>query len=255
VRPGRGGGAASRPKGVDSISLPRRVQLGSVDTPSRRGLCTRTGAVSDGSNRHQRHPFFYSKNFNDPDSRENQLHNFDFYAQRPRLNMAEVGLSHDPAPLGFEIDFGLGDTYKLVGSTEPDSPLKNILQFTVSLKPAAWHGIQADFGKFQTSAGIESAETLSGWNYSRSILFTYAQSNYHFGLRTVAPIGRKIEVGLQIVNGWIRMLDGNGGKTLGITGDSKTDKLSWYNDYYMGPERVDGAELRRTLFAAGVTER
>jgi len=114
---------------------------------------------------------FYSENFNHPDCRINQLHNFDYYSARPRLNMAEVGLSHDPAPLGFEIDFGLGDTYKLVHSTEPDSPLKNILQLTVSLKPSAWHGVQVDFGKFQTSAGIESAETLSGWNYSRSILF------------------------------------------------------------------------------------
>jgi hypothetical protein len=57
----------------------------------------------------------------------------------------------------------------------------NILQLTVSLKPSAWHGVQIDFGKFQTSAGIESAETLSGWNYSRSILFVYAQLNYHFG--------------------------------------------------------------------------
>ena len=27
------------------------------------------------------------------------------------LNMAKVGLSHDPDPFGFEIDFGAGDTY------------------------------------------------------------------------------------------------------------------------------------------------
>jgi hypothetical protein len=66
---------------------------------------------------------FYSENFNHPDSRINQLHNFDYYSARPRLNMAEVGLSHDPAPLGFEVDFGLGDTYKLIHSTEPDSPI------------------------------------------------------------------------------------------------------------------------------------
>ena len=191
---------------------------------------------------------FYSKNFNNPDSRENQLHNFDFYAQRPRLEMAEVGLSHDPAPLGFEVDFGFGDTYKVVESTEPDSPLKNMLQLTVSLKPASLHGVQIDFGKFQTSAGIESAETLSGWNYSRSILFVYAQPNYHFGLRSVVPLGKKVEVGLQVVNGWNRVLDGNGGKTVAITADYKTEKLSWYNDYYIGPEKIDGTQLRRTLF-------
>ena len=191
---------------------------------------------------------FYSENFNHPDCRINQLHNFDYYSARPRLNMAEVGLSHDPAPLGFEIDFGLGDTYKLVHSTEPDSPLKNILQLTVSLKPSAWHGVQVDFGKFQTSAGIESAETLSGWNYSRSILFVYAQPNYHFGLRSTVPLGKRVEVGLQVVNGWNRVLDGNGGKTIAVTADYKGPKLSWYNDYYIGPERVDGANLRRTLF-------
>ena len=119
---------------------------------------------------------------------------------------------------------------------------------TVSLKPSAWHGAQVDFGKFQTSAGIESAETLSGWNYSRSILFVYAQPNYHFGLRSTVPLGKRVEVGLQVVNGWNRVLDGNGGKTIAVTADYRSPKLSWYNDYYIGPERVDGANLRRTLF-------
>jgi len=62
---------------------------------------------------------FYSENFNHPDSHINQLHDFDYYSARFRLNMAEVGLSHDPAPLGFEIDFGFGDTYKLLVLRSP----------------------------------------------------------------------------------------------------------------------------------------
>ncbi len=57
-----------------------------------------------------------------------------------------------------------------------------------------------------------------------------------------------MEVGLQVVNGWNRVLDGNGRKTIAVTADYKSPKLSWYNDYYIGPEHVDGANLRRTLF-------
>jgi hypothetical protein len=41
---------------------------------------------------------------------------------------------------------------------------------------------------------------------------------------------------------------GNGGKTIAVTAEYKRPKVSWYNDYYIGPERVDGKNLRRSLF-------
>jgi hypothetical protein len=62
------------------------------------------------------------------------------------------------------LDGGYGDLYKIIDSGEPDSPLRNVLQAFVSYKAKSLHNLQIDAGKFQTSAGVESAETISGWN-------------------------------------------------------------------------------------------
>lgn len=171
----------------------------------------------------------------------NTYHNFDGYNSSLRLNVAEVGFSRDPDPIGFEVDAGLGDLYMLVNASEPDSPLRNFLQMYASYKIKPANDLQVDFGKFQTSAGIESAETLTGWNYSRSLLFVYAQPNYHFGLRSEVPCGAHVKAGLQWANGWNRVFDGNGFRTVAVTSELTSKKWDLYQDYYYGPENVDGA--------------
>lgn len=191
---------------------------------------------------------YYSWNVNSPANRVNALDEFDAYNSSLRLNMAEAGLSRDPQPIGFEIDGGAGDVYKLVDTSEPDSPLRNFLQMFVSYKIKQAHGLQLDFGKFQTSAGIESAETLSGWNYSRSLLFVYAQPNYHFGLRSEIPCGVHLKAGLQLVNGWNHFLNGNGWRTVAATSELTFKRWGLYQDYYYGPEHVNGALRPRGLY-------
>jgi len=191
---------------------------------------------------------YYSWNANRPADGINGLHNFDVYNFSPRLNMAELGLSMDPSPFGFELDAGYGDIYKIIDSGEPDSPLRNVLQAFVSYKAKSLHNLQIDAGKFQTSAGVESAETISGWNYSRSLLFVYAQPNYHIGLRSNLEVNRHIELGLQLVNGWNRFLDGNGMKTVAVTSAIKYDHWTLYQDYYYGPERVGAQFYPRGLY-------
>lgn len=184
---------------------------------------------------------YYSWNDNHPGNDVNTYHNFDGYNSSLRLNVAEVGFSRDPDPIGFEVDAGLGDLYMLVNASEPDSPLRNFLQMYASYKIKPANDLQVDFGKFQTSAGIESAETLTGWNYSRSLLFVYAQPNYHFGLRSEVPCGAHVKAGLQWANGWNRVFDGNGFRTVAVTSELTSKKWDLYQDYYYGPENVDGA--------------
>jgi Putative beta-barrel porin-2, OmpL-like. bbp2 len=191
---------------------------------------------------------YYSWNMNAPVDHLNALHNFDAYNSSLRLNLVELGLTKDPDPIGFEIDGGAGDLYKLIDAGEPDSPLRNFLQMFVSYKFKALHALQVDFGKFQTSAGIESAETLSGWNYSRSLLFVYAQPNYHFGLRSDMPLGAHVKVGLQLVNGWNHTVDGNGWRTVAATSELTFKRWSLYQDYYYGPENTGGAFRPRGLY-------
>jgi hypothetical protein len=191
---------------------------------------------------------YYSWNANRPSDGINGLHNFDAYNFTPRLDLIEVGVSMEPSPVGFEVDAGYGDIYKIVHSGEPDSPLRNLLQAFASYKLKSLHNLQIDAGKFQTSAGVESAETLSGWNYSRSLLFVYAQPNYHVGLRSNLDLTKHISVGLQLVNGWNRFLDGNGMRTAAITSAIQYDRWTLYQDCYIGPERVGRAFHVRGLY-------
>ena len=184
--------------------------------------------------------FYSTLNFDHPVSRVNLLYNFNIRADSAALNMIEMSLDANTNPLGFHVDAGFGDAYKLVTADEPRSLLRNVMQAYVTYRPAGSGSIEFDFGNFGTSAGAESVETLSGWNYSRSLLFTWAQPNYHFGLRTSAPMGKHVRVGLQIVNGWNNFVSHSYAKTIGLTATANWRRLNWYQDYYFGPELPDG---------------
>jgi hypothetical protein len=182
---------------------------------------------------------YYSLNFNHPASGNNQLRNFDLKANQFSLNMAKVTMEHTADPVGFRLDLGFGRAFDLIhaGEKSPDV-FRYIEQAYVSLKPPKGKGFQVDFGKFVTSAGAEVIESNSNWNYSRSLLFAWAIPYYHFGLRTTMPVGKYFTGGVQLVNGWNNVEDNNSGKTWGFTGTFANPKISWSNNYYVGPEKA-----------------
>lgn len=192
---------------------------------------------------------YYSFNFNHPASRVNQLRNFDVKANQFSLNMAKLTMEHTPDPVGFRVDFGFGRAFDMIHSTETGpSVFQNIEQAFVSYKPARAKGLQVDFGKFVTSAGAEVIETNSNWNYSRSLLFSYAIPYYHFGLRATEPLGKHFSAGVQLMNGWNNVEDNNSGKTAGFTGTVNVGKVSWTNNYLVGPEKKDTNQGLRHLY-------
>ena len=105
-----------------------------------------------------------------------------------------------------------------------------------------------DFGKFVTSAGAEVIETKDNWNYSRSLLFSWAIPYYHFGIRTTMPMGPHFSAGVQLVNGWNNVEDNNGGKTVGLTAAATSKKATLNVNYYAGPERATPLKGVRQLF-------
>jgi hypothetical protein len=122
------------------------------------------------------------------------------------------------------------------------------LQAYVSVKPKSWKGVQVDFGKFYTSAGAEVTETNGNWNYSRSILFSLGPY-YHTGLRTTIPIGKTFTGGVQVVEGWNGYDGKNHGVTLGLTGSwVPNSKVTWSNNYYVGPADYFGIKTQRNFF-------
>lgn len=183
---------------------------------------------------------YYSLNFNHPASRTNQLRNFDVQANQFSLNMAKLTMEHSGDVAGFRVDLGFGRAFDLIHGGEQDpGVMRNIQQAYFSVKPPKAGGLQIDFGKFVTSAGAEVIETHSNWNYSRSLLFAWTIPYYHFGLRTSMPLHKNFTAGFQLVNGWNNVEDNNSGKTVGLTGALTTSKVSWYHNYYVGPEKPD----------------
>lgn len=179
---------------------------------------------------------YYTFNFNHPASQTNGLYNFDTKANQFSLNMAKLSMSHGADPIGFQVDFGFGKAFDMINGGEPALGTKNIEQAFVSWKPKGKDsGLQLDFGKFVTSAGAEVIESNANWNYSRSLLFSWAIPYYHFGFRATETKGH-FTGGFQLVNGWNNVEDNNSGKTLGFVGNITTKKVSWMNNFYTGPE-------------------
>ncbi len=179
---------------------------------------------------------YYSFNFNHPASATNGLYNFDTKANQFSLNMAKLSMSHAVDPIGFQVDFGFGRAFDIINAGEPALGTKNIEQAYVSWKPKRKDsGFQMDFGKFVTSAGAEVIESNANWNYSRSLLFSWAIPYYHFGFRATETKGH-FTGGFQLVNGWNNVEDNNSGKTIGLVGNLTSKKISWNNNYYAGPE-------------------
>ncbi|MBZ5625614.1 MAG: porin [Acidobacteriia bacterium] len=192
---------------------------------------------------------YVDANFNHPDSGFNQLHNFDMRADTAHVNMGMITMDRAPAPIGFHMDVGFGQTFDVIhaGNRDPEA-FKYFKQAYVSFKPKSWHGIEVDAGEFVTAAGAEVIETNQNWNYSRSLLFAWAIPYYHFGVRASFPIGPHFTGGVQLVQGWNNIYPVNSGKTVGLNGAYAWKKVTWTNVYYGGPEKVGTDKGVRHLF-------
>ena len=192
---------------------------------------------------------YYTFNNNHPASGFNTLRNFEVKANQFSLNMTKLSLSHAPDPIGFTLDLGWGRAWQIFHSTDPAGTgiISYIPQAYVSVKPENWGGFQFDFGKFYTSAGAELTENNLTWSYGRGYLYTNGPY-YHFGARVTKPLAKSFTVGLQLVNGWNNVEDNNSGKTIGITTAWTGSKVSWFNNFYTGPEKNGTNEGKRHFY-------
>src|SRR5450755_4116411 len=57
---------------------------------------------------------YVDKNFNDPPSGFNGLRNFDVRSDTAHVNMGMITIDHAPAPVGFHLDVGFGETFDII---------------------------------------------------------------------------------------------------------------------------------------------
>lgn len=199
---------------------------------------------------------YYSYNFNTPSAlnngQANDLYNFNDKTDQFNLAEARLTLNHDPDPVGAHVDFVYGRVNDFINAatfnaTSGDQ-LTYIEQAFISMKPPKAKGFELDFGKFVTSAGAEVIESKDNWNYSRSLLFAWAIPYWHFGARTSVPVGKFETLGVQVVNGWNNISKANGGATVGVTSAFVKPKVSWFLNWYGGPENAYTSNGYRNLF-------
>ena len=180
---------------------------------------------------------YYSWNTEHPASKTNELYTFNSPTNTFSLNMAKFAMSHTADPVGFEFDLMYGDTATGIAAAGATDSFfdKNVEQAYVTFKPAKAKGFEIDFGKFVTSAGAEVVEDWTNWNYSHSLLYSWAIPVYHFGVRTSWPMGKHVTGGFQLVNGWNNDFAANSRpSTIGLVLGVTYSKWMLAENYYGG---------------------
>jgi hypothetical protein len=176
---------------------------------------------------------------------------FQFTNGQFSLNLLELQLDKVPdksSPLGFRVALGFGQAINAVNNTSFEvakGSSFNVQQYLkegyLSYMVPVGKGIQLDAGKFVTPAGAEVIETNQNWNYSRSLLFTYAIPYYHMGLRAKYTFNDKWSVTGFATNGWNNVVATNTGKTGGLNiGWNATKKWTITETYLAGPRDLFG---------------
>jgi hypothetical protein len=175
------------------------------------------------------------------------------------LNMAELVINKAPDDanrLGFNLAFGFGNAMNVVNSADPGSLAfsQYLKEGYLSYNAPIGKGLDIDFGKFVTPAGAEVIETMNNWNYTHSILFTYAIPFYHYGARAKYTFNDKVNVTGYAVNGWNNVIDNNTGKTFGFSlAANPSKKWGFVQNYFGGPELFNRSSVWRQLSDTVVT--
>lgn len=196
---------------------------------------------------------YLNANLNAPASGFNQLRAFDLRSNTAHIEMGMITIDHAPAPIGFHLDAGFGEMFHVIhaGTRDPGA-WDYFKQAYVSFKPKALGGVEIDVGEFVTSAGAEVIETNQDYNYSRSLLFTWAIPYSHTGVRVQYALGSHFTGNVQVVNGWNNVEPLNRGKTLGLSGAYAWKRVTWNHTYYVGPEHRGTTAGWRNLYDSSI---
>jgi hypothetical protein len=203
---------------------------------------------------------YFHYNFNKPATGSlTPLRNFDFGHNQFSLALAELALikpATEDDPVGFRLDLDYGPVAAWVHSVDPGSPeiFQNIQQAYISYFAPVGNGLTLDVGKFVTQHGAEVIEAKDNWNYSRSLLFSWAIPYYHMGIRVGYSPTDKVTLGATLNNGWNNSTDNNSQKTWGFAATIKpTSALSIVQNYMIGPEQTDNTDDWRHLSDTTIT--
>jgi hypothetical protein len=169
------------------------------------------------------------------------------------LAWAGIDASYPAEPVGGTLSLRFGPSAQRIaggcieGTCDDEVGLANVKQAFAAWRPGgAGSAVQLDFGKFDTIYGAELAESQDNINYTRGVVYWFAQPLFHTGLRVSAELGSLFTLKAMLVNGYNNTIDNNLGKDLGVQltlalprSDYSGTLLSTSLGYLVGPERDD----------------
>jgi hypothetical protein len=177
-----------------------------------------------------------------------QLRAFDVRSDAPSLDFARLTVARRPDTFGFRLDAGVGDTPNGYLRSDPAAAthpqLSRVLSYVeqafATVKLPGDRGVEIDVGKFGTPVGLEENEAQQNWNYSRSLLYTWAEPTSHTGLRVTVPASDTFAVSVFWLNGWdTNVLGGNGMRSFAAAASwHPATGLDLFATYSAGLERA-----------------
>ena len=149
----------------------------------------------------------------------NELYAFETQANGASVSLAKIALERKAAPVGFRLDVGFGQTIDIVNSTDTAAGMghdvmRNLEQAYVSW--AATKSLTLKIGKLVTHHGMEVIESQANWNYTHSLLFSYAIPFTQTGIAADWVASDRVEATLFLVNGLNNTFEGNAFKSPGF---------------------------------------
>jgi hypothetical protein len=166
---------------------------------------------------------------------------------RLRLNEATFSVNGDWNRIGFRLDGGYGDFYRLaMGAGDLKGPNQYLGQaYVFGTVTAGSIPIHWSTGKFFSSVGAETPPSYQNFNASRSLLFNYGEPLYHTGVRASAQIGSSLTVGAQLLEGWNSVYGAHGRQTMALSAAWSGKHWGWSQIYLGGNTKSEGRGWRQ----------
>ncbi len=162
------------------------------------------------------------------------------------VNWIGLNAAYAADPIGGTIGLRLGpatpryNTGPYPATSDNANGLQFVKQAYVTWKPA--DKVTLDFGKWDEPFGSEVADSQLNIEYTRSLLFWFAQPLFFTGLRFDYAPADAFDVKIFAANGWNNTIDNNAGKTFGAQVTIKAGSLlTLYLGDALGPEQTDFA--------------
>ncbi len=166
------------------------------------------------------------------------------YDRQNGFALAWVGANASvaPEPVGATLSLRFGPQAYLHNASDVPYGLAFVKQAFVTGKPHP--KVTLDFGKFDQPFGSEQADSQLNPNYTRSLLYGYAQPVYFTGVRADWAVSERLDVKVIAANGWNNSVDMNVGKSVGgQIAWTPAPELTAYAGYVGGPEQADFARV------------